>query len=278
MNTETCLLTHFILNDYVESTCNFIPKDITQGTVIYEVIRVIDSIPIFLSEHVTRFFNSISLSGNRVKFTDVEISNRIITLISLNRMSIGNIRFQVSFAHNDKTTFSAWITPYSYPTQSQYSEGVKVISANKQRKNPNLKIRNQELKDDISEIIKNNKIYEVLLLNENGLITEGSRSNIFFIRNNEILTPKIKNILPGITRQKIMELSSEHRKPIKETDIYMDELNSFAGAFLSGTSPGILPVSNIDGVAFDPANHEIMQLSKLYNNLIDKYTKSFNQH
>lgn len=274
MNTDSCLMSYFIINNNVKNTCDFIPKDLGNGVVIYEVIRIIEGKPIFFAEHINRFINSIYNLGFSTKLLKVDIAQRIYTLIEINKFTIGNIRFQISFDSENKDTFSAWVTPHSYPTHAQYAYGVDTVSAFKKRKNPNLKVRNQSLIKEISDIIKQEKVYEVLLLNDESLITEGSRSNIFFVNKTCIHTPKTINVLPGITRQKVLEIASLNRIPIEETDINISNIGKYDGAFITGTSPKILPIARVDSVKFNPVNIRLVQLMKLFDNCIDQYLLS----
>jgi len=62
MIPETPLLTSFINNNNIVSTCDFIPERINVGRVIYEVVRVIDGKPLFFEEHLERFYNLKSIN------------------------------------------------------------------------------------------------------------------------------------------------------------------------------------------------------------------------
>ena len=52
-------------------------------------------------------------------------------------------------------------------------------------------------------------LYEVLLVNRDGVITEGSRSNVFFIKSGEVYTPPTDAVLPGVTRTMIIRILEE---------------------------------------------------------------------
>jgi branched-chain amino acid aminotransferase len=107
------------------------------------------------------------------------------------------------------------------------------------------------LRDATDAAIKEHSLYEVILVDKNGQITEGSRSNIFFIKDGEVYTSPLHQVLPGVTRGKIVEIIRSkgiaiHEEPINESDV-----KSFDAAFISGTSPKVLPISSIGDVTYD---------------------------
>ena len=92
--------------------------------------------------------------------------------------------------------------------------------------------------------------YEALLVNENNLITEGSRSNIFFLRNNILFTAPDNMILNGITRKYILEICSENNITVKYEPVNADEISDYDAVFMTGTSPMVLPFNRIDDKFF----------------------------
>lgn len=277
MDTNNCLLPHYIRDNNIVSTCYFIPNQVYRGNIIYEVIRVIDGIPLFLGEHLNRFFSSITATKIEVDITKIDVAKRIFALIDVNKLSTGNIRFQITLNESAKHIFMAWISPFFYPSTNQYENGVKLISLVQQRENPNIKKHNSNFKNTISKVLDKNDVYEVLLINNNGIITEGSKSNIFFVNNNSVVTPKTTQVLPGITRQMIMKIATDNLTEIQETDIKLLDISNYNAAFITGTSPKILPVSIINNNPFNIDNQIIKNLTYSYNQLTDNYISTFNR-
>ncbi|HEY9113758.1 MAG TPA: aminotransferase class IV, partial [Bacteroidales bacterium] len=137
MNT-TCLLNYYIINDELKNTCDFNPDLIKNKSGIYEVFRVIDGKPLFLDEHINRFFRSANAMGIKPEFSKEWVKSRIKTLIEANKMKTGNIHFQ----NLEKISFIAWIPPFKYPTLQQKTEGAEVISLIAVRENPQIKRTN----------------------------------------------------------------------------------------------------------------------------------------
>jgi branched-chain amino acid aminotransferase len=92
---------------------------------------------------------------------------------------------------------------------------------------------------------------EALLLDHNGYIAEGPGENIFFVKNNIITTPLLGKILKGITRDSVLKIAENLGYEIVERNILPEEINSFNGAFFTGTAAEITPISEISGTQFD---------------------------
>ena len=89
---------------------------------------------------------------------------------------------------------------------------------------------------------------EALCLNEKGLLAEASMSNIFLVTEGILRTPgQESGILPGITRETILELASQLGVNTLEHDIRLDELFHAQEAFLTNSLIEVIPLTEIDG-------------------------------
>ncbi len=103
---------------------------------------------------------------------------------------------------------------------------------------PNVLLRQQAVDADAAEAI----------LVRNNLVIEGSASNIFIVHKGEILTPPNGNyMLPGITRDLVLELAAQHGIPCHETDISKEQLCSADEIWLTSSTREIVPVTVLDG-------------------------------
>ncbi len=263
---ETALLNYFVLNDELKSTCDFNPAPFQQGKPVYEVIRIINGKPLFFREHVERFYDSARRCGLKIEISPYRLAQRIRSLIQYNKMAKGNVEFVCHFDGQGKSNFYAWCAPFFYPTAKQYQEGVAVTAMNAERKSPNAKAFNRRLREEADKIIREQGVYEVLLVNRRGLLTEGSRSNLFLIKENALFTPPVTEVLPGVTRSRILRLCKEQTIPVYEKEISLEEVKNYPSMFLSGTSPKILPVNRFNGITFDVNN----PLLRLLMNKLDR--------
>ena len=86
-----------------------------------------------------------------------------------------------------------------------------------------------------------------LLLDENGNLAEGQGSNIFVVEGGRLRTPRERYVLPGVSRQMVMDLAASLGIACVETDIDLFDAANAEEMFLTSTSLCILPVSRFDG-------------------------------
>lgn len=91
---------------------------------------------------------------------------------------------------------------------------------------------------------------EALLLDMNGNVAEGPGANVFIQKENKLFTPKKGHILPGITRQTLMNLASERGISVEEKDISVEELKDADSAFFTGTAAEVAGMKSINGKEF----------------------------
>jgi branched-chain amino acid aminotransferase len=89
---------------------------------------------------------------------------------------------------------------------------------------------------------------EAILLDQDGLIAEGSGENIFMVKNGVLVTPSLSSpILAGITRASILTLAHDSGIPCEERAFTRDELYVAEEAFFTGTAAEITPIREVDG-------------------------------
>jgi len=89
---------------------------------------------------------------------------------------------------------------------------------------------------------------EAILLDERGLVCEGSGENIFIVRDGQLLTPgQTSSILDGISRKSVIQIAKDLGYPVVEREIARAELYIADEVFLCGTAAELVPVREIDG-------------------------------
>jgi branched-subunit amino acid aminotransferase/4-amino-4-deoxychorismate lyase len=89
---------------------------------------------------------------------------------------------------------------------------------------------------------------ESVLLNDKGFIAEGGNSNIFFVRKGVLVTPALESgILPGITRQLVMDTAAELKINVAEEDILLESLSDFDEAFMTSAVIEVMPLLRLSG-------------------------------
>jgi GntR family transcriptional regulator/MocR family aminotransferase len=231
---------------------------------VYEVIRIKDGRPMFLKEHYDRLGNSLASLGLMAPFTYDELAGHIGSMISDYSIQNHNLRMEV-----DLSGYSViYMSPTHYPDPELYETGVSVGILHGERKNPNIKMMDHELRDAADAAIKEKSVFEVLLADRHGNITEGSRSNVFFIKDGELYTPPAAQILKGVTRLKVLEVAEKMGLKIHEEAISAEQALESDAAFISGTSPGVLPIASIEGKPFDVNDTALRQIMYNYDRLL----------
>lgn len=259
---------YFVEDGNIDDFSDLIIEESKDNKIIYEVIKIIDGIPLFLEGHIERFKNSFELEGITFSYEYEKIKEYIESLVDANKIKIGNIKIVFECKYE---TIKIYQIEHFYPTDDMYKNGVKTITYKGERKNPNAKVIDSTFREKVNEEIKKNKAYEAILVSENNNISEGSKSNIFFVKGNMLYTTPVKDVLPGITRKEIIELAQENNIKVNEVRISKDELKNFDAAFICGTSPNILPICEIDGDKKDVANFLIREMILKFNNKINNY-------
>lgn len=264
-------LPYFLLNGSIGKRDDFAFNLLPNFPTVYEVIRVVNSRPLFLDDHLLRLSNSC-------KKLDIScdlpcIYQWLATFLRFQKVAQCNLRVNITKSHKASDVF-AYFIPSKYPTPEQYKNGVDIELLSLVRDNPSIKVENRSLRELANDIISQRNVYEVLLVNENGEITEGSRSNFFAVKGNAIYTAPLYQVLEGITRKKVVQLAHDNGIECVEQPIRVEEICTLDGAFITGTSPKVLPVSRIGKVAFKGIPQTTKKLIEAYNKLIRDFLDS----
>jgi branched-chain amino acid aminotransferase len=255
---------YFIEDGNVLETSQYQPNT---GIEIYEVIRVIRGIPLFTHEHLKRFYHSAWLCHLEIPMDEDIIRCCLKTLIIRNGVEEGNIRF--SFCFRPAGKFQAYFIPHFYPGAEMLENGVDCDLLRAERQDPNAKVVQANLRDKANRMISENNLYEVLLLNTRDEFTEGSRSNLFFLKKGILVTSPSEEVLPGITRQKVLHWLGSSGKTVEFRNLPLDELQETDGAFLTGTSPKVLPIRRIGKVRYPVISPAIREIMEAYERMIE---------
>ncbi len=240
---------------------------------IYEIIRVIKGVPIYLEDHLNRMYESSKLTGMDLGSSEGDIKSAIKETILNNHLVNGNIKL-LSGESDGKKFFAAFCVESFYPPKEYYDNGIKTVLYNYERDNPNAKVLHTNFKEDVARVMKEKGAFEALLLRKDGYIPEGSRSNMFFVKGEKLYTAPKEDILLGITRKHLFKIAEKLGIKIVENSIHVDDLNKLDGAFMTGTSVNILPISEIDDIKLNSVNNEIIRsLNKAYDDMIAEYVE-----
>ncbi len=269
-----CSGKYFVENGKVKETTGFDDAFLQTPHYIYEVFRVIDGTALFLEDHLHRLEKTCALSEHCPGFSHQQIHHQVYQLIRINHFNYGNIKIVLTSQKPGVSKLIIYINPHQYPTPEQYKKGVAVSLYKGVRYNPNAKVMDVKLRANTNMVKQEKNVYETLLVDEKGFITEGSRSNVFFIKNRQIITPPLKDVLPGITRKHIIQLCQQMGLDAREEKVKAQSLEDMEGLFITGTSRKVLPVNQVDQWLFDPQQLLTQRISQAFDHKTREYIKA----
>jgi branched-chain amino acid aminotransferase len=269
-----CSGNYFILNGSLQPSELFDNSMVYDGESVYEVLRIIKGLPVFFDDHADRLLTSAKLR-KKVPLADMEMLRRdIIMLSESGKKSETNLKIVFNYSESGSKYLVYHIEPI-YPSPEQYRKGVKGILYSAERNEPESKVINHKLRSEIYHKLILENAYEAILVNRKNCITEGSRSNIFFISGNRLFTAPDKSVLGGITRKHLLEISLENNIPVEFICAEAGRISEYESVFMTGTSPVVLPFHTIGTVRFSVRHHFIPLLRNLCMARAEESMKKF---
>jgi branched-chain amino acid aminotransferase len=253
----------FILNGNLQPAEMFDKSLVYEGDSVYEVLRMVKGNPLFFPDHMERLETSLKLQKKKILADIPTIRKAIISLARSDKKLESNLKIVFNYK-GAESNFLIYFIEAAYPSATQYKDGVKGILFYGERKDPEAKVIHHKLRSSIYHKLIQEKAYEAILVKEGNLITEGSRSNIFFLKGDKLITAPDDVILKGITRKHILEICRENNIPVEYACVNADEIANYDAVFMTGTSPMVLPFNRIDDKVFRVKFQLIEKLRKLY--------------
>jgi branched-chain amino acid aminotransferase len=258
-----CYGKKFILNGNLQPAEMFDKSLVYEGDSVYEVLRMVKGNPLFFHDHMERLTTSVKLK-KREFLADIEtLRKAIISLCRSEKKRESNLKIVFNY-NSGVTNYLVYFIESSYPTELQYKNGVKGILFFGERKDPEAKVINHKLRSSIYHKLIQEGGYEAILIDENNNITEGSRSNIFFLKGETLVTAPDSVVLRGITRKHILDICTENQIKVEFSCVNADEITQYDAIFMTGTSPMVLPFNCIDDKFFNVKFPLIESLRILY--------------
>jgi branched-chain amino acid aminotransferase len=162
-----------------------------------------------------------------------------------------------------------YFIPHFYPENSWYEDGVEVGFLEAERLNPEAKVEQISVRKMADVKIAATGFFELLLVDRNNCLTEGSRSNLFLIKNNMLFTAPLQAVLTGVTLNKVLSIAANLNVSVSFESIKYNELTDFDALLLTGTSPKVLPVSKAGHFRFDVQHPLLLRIIEAYDQLVD---------
>jgi len=243
------------------SRANISPLDygFLYGYGLFETMRAYGGRVFRLDRHLSRL--SGASEGLGIPDATPELKEAVVAVLEANKLSDARIRIAVSIGEGGitpdtrrcrKPTVLVVAESYKPHPESIYNTGFKAIISHITRysSSPLSGIKSANYLENM--LAKQEAIAagadEAIRLNERGFVAEASMSNIFFITGSILMTPSPESgILPGITRETVIELAGRLGIITIERYITMAELLQAQEAFLTNSLIEVMPLTEVDG-------------------------------
>lgn len=221
-----------------------------RGYALLEVLRTYHGKIFAFNDHYERLKNGADFLKLKIPVSKNKLQEIISLLIRRNKIREAKIKIVLSggfpeeeLAIPSKQTLFVYTEPLKTYPPELYKKGVKIISLNHKRANPQIKVANYVEAIRFHHLLKAKKASELLYVYDNN-IYECSSSNIFIFKKNVLITPN-HAVLPGVTRKYTLSLASKYFKTIIRSITYQ-ELIKADEVFITSTTREIMPVIKID--------------------------------
>jgi len=115
----------FIKGETIHPESQFAEIFLKKGINVYEVIRVIDFVPLFLEDHCLRFAHSLKGKGVKYEWNTTELIKKLDLIIQKNALKNGNIKIVYHYSRGGDSFLIIYPVQHHYPTKADYKTGVK---------------------------------------------------------------------------------------------------------------------------------------------------------
>jgi branched-chain amino acid aminotransferase len=214
-----------------------------------------------LPEHVRRLFESAHINLMKIPYSREVVTQAVLDALRENSLAEGYIRplafigdgaMGLNPADNPvRVAVIAWAWG-KYLGEEGMERGIRCRVSSFTRHHVNAKMqKGKTCGDYVNSILAKREALldgydEAILLDASGLVAEASGENLFVVRDGEIKTPPLANVLEGITRASVIELARDKGMSVAEAPITRDELYVADEIFLTGTAAEVTPVREVD--------------------------------
>jgi len=247
-------LTTYVNGDFVPAKKAALPLNdlgIVRGYGVFDLLRTYGTTPFRLRDHIKRLESSAKQIELELPWSTEELEDVVLQTYKRNEISDASIRIIVTGGPSDnlmtpqgKPSLIVMVNPITPYPAHYFTEGRKATSTLVERTMPTVKSLNY-----IGAIMAMNEAgkvdaVEAIYLDNHDRLTEGTRSNLFVVRDNLLITPR-EGVLKGITRQVVLEVAAAQFEVV-EGPIHYHDLGSLDEAFMTSTTKEVLPIIQID--------------------------------
>lgn len=228
------------------------------GDAVYEVFKFLRKRPIFLLDHFARMERGLREIEIRCPWTEPTFADTMRELLDRTSFADGIVYIQVSRGEGERAHFwqenleptaVAYSRSFKFPDATKKERGIKVITTRDLRWNAcHVKSTNLLGNAVAKKQAQRAGADEAIFLADDHTVREGASSSFFAVRSGRVVThPLDEHILPGVVRDRVIGLALAAKIRVDERPLREAELFDLDEAFITSTTQGVMPVTEIDG-------------------------------
>lgn len=249
MNTTKVWLNDELV-DAQKATVSVFDHGFTVGDGAFETLKVVNTQPVALTRHIKRLVHSLNTIG--IEFDKEDLLKKAINEVISANKSLGEVmRMRITYTSgvgplgSDRTKDNFTLVVAVSP-ESIWPDTALVITVSDPRNDKSIlagsKTTSYAQNAALLSVAKKQGAHEAIMPNTKGELCEGTGSNIFVVKDGQVMTPPLSGgCLGGITRALVIKWFD-----VKEVDLPMSVLRDVDEAFLTSSTRDIQPISNID--------------------------------
>jgi D-alanine transaminase len=228
------------------------------GDAVYEVCKFLRRRPLFLLDHFERMQRGLHELEIRPPWDAAAFESAIHALLERTAFDDGIVYIQVTrgvatrahfWPDDNPPTALAYSRAFRFPDAAKKERGIRVVTTGDLRwQSCHVKSTNLLGNAIAKKRAQRAGAEEAIFLGGDGFVREGASSSFFIVKNGHLVThPLDEHILPGVVRDRVIGLALASKIRVDERPLREAELFDLDEAFITSTTQGVMPVSEIDG-------------------------------